>query len=79
VVEIADEGPGIPAGIIDHVFDPFFTTKPPGRGTGLGLSICYGLMADLRGKITCGNRPDRGAWFRVELPLDELVAEIDTR
>ena len=78
VVEIADEGPGIPAGIIEHVFDPFFTTKPPGRGTGLGLSICYGLMADLRGKISCGNRPDRGAWFRVELPLDELVAEIDT-
>jgi PAS domain S-box-containing protein len=75
-VEIADEGPGIPPGIVDHVFDPFFTTKPPGRGTGLGLSICYGLMADLRGKISCGNRPEGGAWFRVELPLDDLVTEI---
>ncbi|MBK6401327.1 MAG: XylR N-terminal domain-containing protein [Rhodocyclaceae bacterium] len=74
-VEIADEGPGIPLDIVDHVFDPFFTTKPPGRGTGLGLSICYGLMADLRGRISCGNRPERGAWFRVELPLDEPVAE----
>lgn len=75
VMEIADEGPGIPPDIIDHVFDPFFTTKPPGRGTGLGLSICYGLMADLRGKISCGNRPEGGAWFRIELPLDEPTGE----
>lgn len=75
VVEVADEGPGIPAGAIEHVFDPFFTTKPPGQGTGLGLSICYGLMADLRGRISCGNRTEGGAWFRVELPVDELAGE----
>lgn len=74
-LEIADEGPGLAPDVIDHVFDPFFTTKPPGRGTGLGLSICYRIMADLHGKISCGNRPRGGAWFRISLPLDEVGAE----
>lgn len=74
-LEIADDGPGLPAGVVDHIFDPFFTTKPPGRGTGLGLSICYGIMADLHGKIVCGNCPEGGAWFRIILPLDELAVE----
>jgi PAS domain S-box-containing protein len=74
-LEVADEGPGLPPGVIDHVFDPFFTTKPPGRGTGLGLSICYGIMAELHGKIDCGNRPQGGAWFRMTLPLDKVGVE----
>lgn len=74
-LEFADDGPGLPPGIIDHIFDPFFTTKPPGRGTGLGLSICYGIMAELHGKIDCGNRPEGGAWFRIVLPLDEVGME----
>jgi signal transduction histidine kinase len=50
------------------VFDPFYTTKPVGKGTGLGLSICYGLIQDLGGKISCYNRPEGGAAFRIELP-----------
>ena len=74
-LEVADAGPGLPPGVIDHVFDPFFTTKAPGRGTGLGLSICYGIMSELHGKISCGNRPEGGAWFRVTLPLDQLGME----
>jgi signal transduction histidine kinase len=74
-LEVLDEGPGLPAGVIDHVFDPFFTTKPPGRGTGLGLSICYGIMSELDGRIDCGNRPERGAWFRIFLPAHELGME----
>jgi signal transduction histidine kinase len=58
------------AGIRDPnlVFDPFYTTKPVGKGTGLGLSICYGLIHDQGGKISCQNRPEGGATFRVELP-----------
>jgi len=74
-LDVLDEGPGLPVGVIDRVFDPFFTTKPPGRGTGLGLSICYGIMSELRGKITCGNRPEGGAWFRIFLPHDEAGME----
>ena len=72
---VLDDGPGLPAGVIDHVFDPFFTTKPPGRGTGLGLSICYGIMSELRGRIACGNRAEGGAWFRIALPCDDPAME----
>jgi two-component system NtrC family sensor kinase len=50
------------------VFDPFYTTKPVGKGTGLGLSICYGLVRDQGGQISCYNRPEGGATFRIELP-----------
>jgi signal transduction histidine kinase len=50
------------------VFDPFYTTKPVGKGTGLGLSICYGLVREQGGQISCYNRPEGGATFRVELP-----------
>jgi signal transduction histidine kinase len=50
------------------VFDPFYTTKPVGKGTGLGLSICYGLVQDQGGKISCENRAEGGATFRIELP-----------
>jgi signal transduction histidine kinase len=69
-LEVIDNGPGLPPGIIDRVFDPFFTTKDPNQGTGLGLSICYGIARALDGNITCGNRPESGAWFRVSLPIN---------
>lgn len=68
-VEFADQGPGMKPEVMEKVFDPFFTTKAPGQGTGLGLSICYGIVGELGGSITCGNRPEGGAWFRVSLPL----------
>lgn len=74
-LDVLDDGPGLSAGVIDHVFDPFFTTKPPGRGTGLGLSICYGIMSELGGKISCGNRAEGGAWFRIWLPYGEFASE----
>jgi PAS domain S-box-containing protein len=67
-IEVGDEGRGLAAGVIEHVFDPFYTTKAPGKGTGLGLSICYAIMNELRGRISCGNRAQGGAWFRVLLP-----------
>ncbi|TAN62723.1 MAG: DNA-binding protein, partial [Magnetospirillum sp.] len=68
-LEVADNGPGLAPEIMERVFDPFFTTKEPDKGTGLGLSICYGIVRSLGGAITCGNRPNGGAWFRVSLPL----------
>jgi len=67
VVEFSDTGPGLREP--RRVFDPFYTTKPVGKGTGLGLSICYGVVQEHGGDITCFNRPEGGATFRVELPV----------
>ncbi|MEO7520248.1 MAG: ATP-binding protein, partial [Gemmatimonas sp.] len=46
VLEVSDEGTGVPRALQAKVFEPFFTTKPHGQGTGLGLSICYGIVAE---------------------------------
>jgi signal transduction histidine kinase len=66
VLEFSDNGPGMEQP--DRVFDPFYTTRPIGQGTGLGLSVCYGIIQEHNGKITCVNRPEGGATFRIELP-----------
>jgi two-component system NtrC family sensor kinase len=66
VIQFSDTGPGIREP--QMAFDPFYTTKAVGKGTGLGLSICYGLVKEHKGQITCVNRPEGGATFRVELP-----------
>ncbi len=70
VVEVEDDGPGIPEDIQPHLFDPFFTTKEPGKGTGLGLSTSYSIITDKHsGSITVESRPGRTV-FTVRLPLD---------
>jgi PAS domain S-box-containing protein len=69
VVEIEDNGIGIPRAEQTKIFEPFYTTKPPGRGTGLGLSICYGIVEDHRGRIEVDSQPGRGSIFRVFLPV----------
>ena len=68
-VRIADDGPGIPAGIRDRIFDPFFTTKPVGHGTGLGLDIVRRLVQHNQGAIAVESRPGRTA-FAVVLPTN---------
>ena len=70
VVEIEDDGPGIPEDIQPHLFDPFFTTKDPGKGTGLGLSTTYSIVTEKHhGTIKVASRPGRTV-FTVRLPLD---------
>ncbi len=71
VIEFSDTGPGVARP--DLVFDPFYTTKPIGKGTGLGLSICYGIVREHDGAISCFNRHEGGATFRVELPAATAV------
>jgi C4-dicarboxylate-specific signal transduction histidine kinase len=63
VVEIQDNGPGIPPALIERIFQPFFTTKEVGKGTGLGLSLCHGIMASFGGGIAARNVAGGGAVF----------------
>ena len=72
IVEVHDEGCGIPAAQLDRIFDPFFTTKPVGEGTGLGLSISYQIVCAHQGELTVRSTPGRGTCFRVELPAADL-------
>jgi len=74
-IEFSDTGPGIKSP--QQVFDPFFTTKPVGKGTGLGLSICYGIVQEHGGRIECFNRPEGGATFLVEFPINSLNAYLN--
>ncbi|HLE28926.1 MAG TPA: ATP-binding protein [Anaerolineales bacterium] len=69
VVEIGDDGPGIPPEIQLRIFDPFFTTKPPGSGTGLGLHIVYHSVVDQhRGQIHLASQPG-ATTFQIVLPI----------
>ncbi len=67
-VEVADNGPGIPAALHDRIFEPFFTTKPIGEGTGLGLAISRQLVHAAGGEVELESQPGKGALFRVLLP-----------
>jgi len=72
VVEIEDNGPGIPKAIQSRIFDPFFTTKEPGKGTGLGLSTTYGIVTEKhKGSISVYSHPGMTR-FIVKLPIDKL-------
>jgi len=67
LLEVADRGPGVPAGNRARIFDPYFTTKR--EGTGLGLAIVKKIVLDHGGSIDVEDRPGGGAVFRIALPL----------
>ena len=68
VVEVRDNGPGIPAEIRDRIFEPFFTTKQVGEGTGLGLDAVYRIVQQHRGQVQVESEPGRTT-FQVRLPF----------
>ncbi len=68
VIEVRDNGVGIPPQVRGRIFEPFFTTKPVGIGTGLGLAICHGIVTGLGGTLTVDSDVGKGSTFRVELP-----------
>ena len=69
MIEVADNGPGIPPDAMAKIFEPFFTTKPVGEGTGLGLAMVYGVVKQADGWIHVESAPGKGAAFRIFLPV----------
>ena len=72
VLEVEDEGVGVPEENLEKIFDPFFTTRPD--GTGLGLSVAYRIVTQHGGQIRARRNPNRGMTFAVELPLEDAPA-----
>ena len=70
LIEIIDNGPGIPASVQPHVFEPFYTTKGVGEGTGMGLDTVYRIVRGHRGEVTFESQPGRTN-FQVRLPLKQ--------
>jgi signal transduction histidine kinase len=71
IVEIADDGPGIPDDVASQIFDPFFTTKDVGSGTGLGLATARRIVVDRHdGSLTLDTKPGHTT-FRVRLPFTQ--------
>jgi two-component system, OmpR family, sensor histidine kinase KdpD len=70
-VEVADEGPGLPAGAEEQVFEKFYRAGRGPRGSGLGLPICRAIVTAHGGRIWAENRDPRGVAFRFTLPLGE--------
>ena len=70
ILEVADNGCGIEAEILERIFNPFFTTKKVGEGTGLGLYVCQNLVENLGGRIEVQSQPGIGSRFQVFLPLE---------
>jgi signal transduction histidine kinase len=68
VVEIGDNGPGIPSDIQAHIFEPFFTTKGVGEGTGLGLDTVQRIVKKHRGSIQVNSKPG-DTRFQIFLPI----------
>ncbi len=81
LLEVQDNGSGIPPEIVDRIFDPFFTTKGVGKGTGLGLSTVHGIVKGHGGLLKVTSAPGHGTTFQIYLPAvpdQEAVAGADT-
>jgi signal transduction histidine kinase len=78
IVEIKDNGPGIPEHVLPRIFDPFFTTKSQKKGTGLGLSVSKGIVSKLGGYITVESKLGEGASFKVYYPATNIPSKISS-
>jgi signal transduction histidine kinase len=79
LLEVRDNGPGIPEAVLDRVFDPFFTTRGPDEGTGLGLAIAFDIAREHGGTLEVSSRPGQGASFVLRLPADADLASAGPR
>ena len=70
IMEVQDDGEGIPAENLTKIFNPFFTTKGEVKGVGLGLAVVYGVINAHGGDVEVESTVGEGTTFRVTLPLD---------
>ena len=68
ILEVNDDGPGVPDEVKKKIFDPFFTTKEVGKGTGLGLTVAYAIVEEHGGRLWVESEPGMGASFFIQLP-----------
>ena len=74
LIQVSDDGAGIPRHVIDKIFDPFFTTKEIGQGTGLGLSTVIGIVKSYGGFVNVYSEPGHTS-FKVFLPASNALAQ----
>jgi two-component system NtrC family sensor kinase len=75
IVEVTDNGVGIPPENLPKIFEPFFTTKEVGKGTGLGLAVCYGILTEHGGSLDVQSTVGVGTTFTITLPAVNLNEE----
>ena len=68
ILEVNDDGPGVPDEVRKKIFDPFFTTKEVGKGTGLGLTVAYAIVEEHGGRLWLESQPGLGASFFIQVP-----------
>ncbi|HEY0053382.1 MAG TPA: ATP-binding protein [Caulobacteraceae bacterium] len=76
LIEVSDNGPGVPEHLLGKIFEPFFTTKAVGEGTGMGLATVYGIVEQAGGHLAVTNVPGSGAAFRIFLPAATGAAAV---
>ncbi|NCN95725.1 MAG: PAS domain S-box protein, partial [Bdellovibrionales bacterium] len=75
VIEIKDNGCGIPLRLQERIFDPFFTTKEVNKGTGIGLSLVHNFVKDLNGSIRVETKENEGSSFILQIPIASQLEE----
>ena len=75
ILEVSDNGPGIPPESHSQIWDPFWTTRAEGEGTGLGLSVVHHIVVEHGGTIDVSSASPTGACFRARLPVSDEPAE----
>ncbi len=74
IIEVSDDGCGIPAELKDRIFEPFFTTKKQLGNSGMGLAMVYGIVSNHDGTVKAENRTPLGSKFSVSLPITKELA-----
>ncbi len=69
IIDVEDNGPGVPESARSHIWDPFWTTRDEGEGTGLGLAVVHSIIIEHGGTITVNDAPAAGACFEIRLPI----------